>query len=410
MLRDECAFKLNKLEEYYRKLLLQKRLYTESALPAAVHPMSDLPSKAITITAKSGEVDPAKAEGTESGGQGARKLGQGPADTLTEAHVYDRLGVKGCGEEVMAFVNIGGSSNVKQEISDVSDGLVNVAEGSQPSVASWRKVRLISVSLPEAVVLVIIADEPHRISVCVDELRAVSKLDLPKVIVHPSLRDAGVTLDPYDYDFGEKAFTQVVAEHMLQCAHASVQACVEHVGVSVLSDQGKLPLTLQVRALQPFKKGTLMLVPVSAEVLPEDDEAGRTLARTVGAVHLAMMSQVQMKVIAASTADRRHKNITTRTSPFVIRSPLLDFKIKNKQEGCLENVAPFWAVLRCSAPKACHNMEIDTVLLHDAGFDVKGGQFGKMPKCAEFCVEIPILRNVSHISKGDVLCLPFSAF
>ena len=52
----------------------------------------------------------AKGGGVGSGGQVGVVVGEGY--TLTEAHVYERLCVKGCGEEVMACVNFGEQSKV----------------------------------------------------------------------------------------------------------------------------------------------------------------------------------------------------------------------------------------------------------------------------------------------------------
>ena len=73
----------------------------------------------------------------------------------------------------------------------------------------------------------------------------------------------------------------------------------------------------------------------------------------------------------------------------------------------MENIAAFWAVLRCAGPKADNNMELDVLVFRDAGCEVKGGQYPKFPKGVELSVELPIIRNVRPIEKGEVLCLPF---
>ena len=72
----------------------------------------------------------------------------------------------------------------------------------------------------------------------------------------------------------------------------------------------------------------------------------------------------------------------------------------------MENLAPFWALLRSLGPRAFHNMELDVLVFRDHGFDVVGSQYPRLPQGVEFTVQIPIARNVAHVSKGDVLCLP----
>jgi len=412
ILKDECAGKFSKMEDYYRKELVTRKLYTEGALPAAVHPMKDDSTQTPPIQQEissahvGSQPSGVKAKGTKSGGQGGQQLVCGAPATLTEAHVFERLGVQGCGEEVMTLIGVGSNSAVKTEAPDESSGLVDAGEGSQPSDGTWRIARLISLSLPQAVVQQLVDGVWQTITVCVDDLRPVIKLTESRVILHPSLQEGGTILDSYDYDIDESYFTQVVVKHALLWTHLCTHSCVEHVTLSRLSDQGKLPFILQVRALEPFRKGALVLVPARGEILPgtvEDDQ----LAHSQGVVHEAMLPHVQLKLIAGSHRRRRASDTEPKITPFVIRSPLLDGKKKKDQDTCMENIAPFWAVLRCVGPKASHNMEFDTMVFRDTGCDAKTGQFPKLAKGVEFSVEIPILRNVSHISKGELLCLPF---
>jgi hypothetical protein len=312
----------------------------------------------------------------------------------------------------MACVNFDEQSNVKKEETNDSTGLADATECSQPSGDSWKTVRLISVSLPQAVVeLVGEVDKAvvrQTFSLCVDELRAVTKVKEVKAIIHPSLQEPVQTLDKYDYDLCESVFTRAVAEHILLWAHISVQTGVEQLSISRLSADGKLPLTLQVRALEPFKKGALVLAPALGELLQADAEADSRLARSQGVVHEALLSHVKLNVYAGQM-DRRRKSDTkaVKTTPFVIHSPLLAGKSQKNRSACVENLAPFWAVLRCAGTSSWHNMELDSATLSDPGFELKGGSFPKIPQTAGFRVELPILRNVSPISKGDVLCLPF---
>ena len=94
-------------------------------------------------------------------------------------------------------------------------------------------------------------------------------------------------------------------------------------------------------------------------------------------------------------------------SLFRVYSPLLAGKNMNKRADCIKNLAPFWALLRCAGPRASHNMELDSVVFRDPGFEAKASPYPHIPKGVGFTVHMPIARNVSHIAKGDVLSLPF---
>ena len=165
-------------------------------------------------------------------------------------------------------------------------------------------------------------------------------------------------------------------------------------------------MTLQVRALQSFKTGALVLTPAFGQLLPANADADLQLGRSHGALHEAMLSHVKLNVLAVRR-DGPRKDRSVKTTPFVIHSPLLAGKSQRLRDACVENLTPFWAVLRCAGPRSCHNMELDSTIFGDPGMDIKGGSFPKTSHAAAFNVELPILRNVSPIKKGDVLCLPF---
>ena len=156
-----------------------------------------------------------------------------------------------------------------------------------------------------------------------------------------------------------------------------------------------------------------MLAPVFGEMLPQDAEPESLLQMpcSQGVVHEAMLTDVKLKVFSGQKDRRRKAGAEkTRTSLFALRSPLLvgGKSLKGRDE-CLQNVAPFWAVLRCAGPRAAHNMEFDSVVMGDAGFHMLSGKYAKMPQGVQFSVDFPILRNVRCIDKGEVLCLPFLA-
>ena len=199
---------------------------------------------------------------------------------------------------------------------------------------------------------------------------------------------------------------------MLLWAHISEQAGVEQLSISNLSADGKLPLTLQVRAMEPFKKGALVLIPAFGELLHDADEASIQLTRSQSAVHEALLSHVKLDVLSVQW-DRRRKTDaqSVKTTPFVIHSPLLaaeNDKTQKQRSVGVENIALFWAVFCCVGPRSYHNMELTSVVFRDPGFEVKGGCFPKSSQAVAFNVEVPVLQNVSPISKGDVLVLPAS--
>ena len=64
-------------------------------------------------------------------------------------------------------------------------------------------------------------------------------------------------------------------------------------------------------------------------------------------------------------------------------------------------------LLQCAGPRASHNMELESVVFRDLGFDAKVIPYPRIPKGVGFTVNMPIARNVCHIAKGELLSLPF---
>ena len=81
-----------------------------------------------------------------------------------------------------------------------------------------------------------------------------------------------------------------------------------------------------------------------------------------------------------------------------------------ERDSCLQNLHPFRGVLRCHAPTSVHNMEFVDAVFQDNGlmsgekkFDVAKFRHGRL-----HAIDIPIMRNVIAVEKGDILCLPFN--
>jgi hypothetical protein len=264
--------------------------------------------------------------------------------------------------------------------------------------------------LPQALVEEHVADLSHTHTVSVDNLRPAPKLDelerKKPVILHPSLRECGENFITHDYDACEDAVTECVLKRGIMWMHLCTQACVEIVQMFRLSELGQLPFILQVRALEPFKKGALVLVPAPGRIW-RGTLADSGLQGTEGVVHEALVAHVQVTLICGKLARRKATESAPKRHPFTIGSPLLAGKKKEDRHACLHNIAPFWAVLRCAGPKALPNMKFDTMIFDDQGSDTHTGSFPKLERGVRFAVEMPILRNTIAISKGDILCLPF---
>jgi len=477
-LKEMSHGKFTKLEKLWRDSLVDGSIYSPDDLPPFLFPK--------------------EREGTEHGSQPSigqrnrwtvkKALAEGdmPActdevpstpgssndyDRLKPTHVFERLCINGCGEDVMALIKL---SACKQEANEDSDSLVNVKDdnsqalsiassaphdvGSQPSDQvedMWRKVRLVALELPVAVVL-IPDDPPRNAEVSVDDLRPVvaqkqtqqpiSESKRPK---HPSVMDEGIALTPYMYNLLGTQFIETVAKHKILVAHTTCQSSVEGVTVTRVSEDDAYPVTLQVRALRDFKKGSLILVPAGGNLIPankwtELDEYNCPV------LHPSMVLSVEAHIVEdrGTPAEKRRRlvrepnQVYPKTTRYVISSPLLaswltakrlenlwqlerakavDEVIKKKKEftdgsaeslkvpqhSLEEQLPPFWGVLHCASPLSHANMEMRTDGLREIGYEVKSGNVPGWPTAVEITTHLPYLRNRTHISKGDVLTVPF---
>ena len=421
MVREESVGKFNRLEDQLRKDLVKFALFAENDLPTAMYPMATAtvhpaPSQ-VTLLSTKDELS----TGSDAPGETKKPSAiLGEAEVLTVEHVHERLGVKGCGEmvlvaaEALSHTATTIDTAIKRENKDDTTDLVDVtadsSPGSQPSkvgddMSSWREGKLVNVSLPHAVIEVCDGDDIRKVTVSVDSLRAVPKVNTKnKVILHPSLREMGTPLRAYDYGSLERAISQGVADHMLMWANVAALPCVESLTVSMLSEADKLPFILQVRATTAFKKGDLVLAPASGLFAGPEDP----MHKVKGLLHASMLPKVELNVFMGKQDGRKKKkeDPRLRTTTFDLFSPLYGGKNTKSRELVLENLPPFWSVLRCVGTRAIHNMEMETVVFTDPGFILKGGIYPKLPKSCEYAVEIPVLRNSLDIAAGDVLCLP----
>ena len=430
VLDEESKGTFSKLEDWFRKELVKVELFAEADLPAVVHPIKAPPDSGqvapsqgtlLAVAPSQGTVLAVKAELSSGGLPLAEATSSSDIITeagilMTEQHVYDRLGVKGCGENVHLSMDddSGLCNSLKNEANGASKddtvGVVdvdpNIKQGKDKS--SWSTVRLVSVSLPNAVVEVRPGDAGSVQTVLVDRLRAIAKVkDQKPIILHPVLLEPGRFLPAYDYASHVQEDLRSVAQHMLTLANVSAVTSVEGLTVSRLSEDDKPILILQVRAKQAFKKGTLFLPPACGQILSENDP----VACGKSGLHSSMLTSVELR----ATLDFRlpkSQSKDGRTAIMSLYSPLHCAKNSKAREEVLDNLPPFWAVLRCGSPKTKPNMELLTPVLVDGAFDNKSActtssmLFPKFPKQLQYSVSLPILRNSCNIAEGEVLCLP----
>ena len=286
IIKTEGVDAFAKAEDFFRNKLVTSALYTKKDMPAVVYPLKmdadkktdAAPSQAILSSVK---IEPGSDKIFSQ--SPSTELGEIPA--VTEEHTWKRLCIKGLGEEILAFIQPAvPASLVKTEHiqdDDDSTGLAAVVPldgsnaediGSSPFVGAgkWCTVRLRQLCVPNAVVELGREDGGRVMTVAADDLRALNKLDEGPVILHPSMDTGGKTLLGYDYQLMRSVVAQNFAERMLFSLHLSAHQCVGQLSVYILSEEGKLPIILQVRAKKAFKKGELTLVPAHGEVIEED--------------------------------------------------------------------------------------------------------------------------------------------
>ena len=255
ILKAECADSLGRMEDNFRKVLVKNSVFAEEDLPDMKYLMK-VQGEAECSNLTQGSSLMAKREASAA----ASSLDQGDvisfpvalgglaSTVLTDAHVYSRLEVKGCGEYVMAWEEPEELAAVKDE--DIQDddedivdscGLVDVdacETKAEAEKTGWMKVRLISVSLPNAVVEVVGKKGVlSTMTLSVDDLRPLTTIKQPTKILHPTLQTGGEILDDYDYTVSQQMLAQICASQTMALAHMSATVSALNVQVIRLSDE-----------------------------------------------------------------------------------------------------------------------------------------------------------------------------
>ena len=429
-LDEETKGRFSKLEKRFREILLDKRLFTANSLPEARHP--PLPDEVNSSDAKvSAAVAPSQANEACFDG-----------DTQTELnaqHVFARLRISGVGEQVTALLveQVGAvKAELQSDDENVGGGavVVKAEPGELIKESKWAQATLVSLDLPHATVEIEVetagdGSQPSEhsadqntppvtqtvkttVRVHVDDLRPSNCKETPKSRkeLHPTLRNDGEEMPLYHYDDFEKPLYISLANHALSMAFIGSQSSVERVRTLRLSAKDKLPLVLQCRALQAFKKGELLLVPSLGEiVLQADHDEAVHKTKKLKTMHESMLSRVVLRVSGGSKDKRLKHASATKERKVVVRSPLLDSASRNPHgtdRNPLSKLNSFWSVLRCLGPHSVPNMEIVTETIIVPQLILSGSRATSKGKCAlEFSVDIPVLRNVVAVDAGDILCL-----
>jgi hypothetical protein len=179
--------------------------------------------------------------------------------------------------------------------------------------------------------------------------------------------------------------------------------------------KGQKPLIcFQVRASQSFRKGTLVLAPGGGSKLKiakgQELEHSKMDGR-IKKLHGAMLSETSLEVFIKKRAPEKRGPFDDVPSQekqkmrFRILSPLLT---ETNDETPIENLPPFWAMLRSKSAAHTPNMEMEEMIFGDQGFQ-SSGIFPKLVKSASASVSMFVARNTCIIDKGDVLTLPWIA-
>ena len=396
VVQNETKDKFSKIEDVFRTGLVSRNLIKEDDLPAAKYPMpvqQKGPPKPAETNTSQPVVIIANADGT-----------------VTEAAVFHRLKIKGLDETVMAQLYcVQGVPCVQQEPIENTDGS-QPSDGSQPRDSKWTICRLVKLSLPNALVDV----NGSQFTVLAADLRSYQTVPKTQPIpIHPSIDTlSSVTaLETYDMQLCEPLMKEAVVKHLLAWAHIKVRSVAENVRVYRLSEEGKLPIILQARSCIAFKKGNLCLSPGSFEFVLDDKAQRVKLSQCNDVVHSSMLKHASVKISYECQNKRlkvfeTHAELQKKETHYIMPSPLLAATNIDCRVTCMKNISPFWAVLGAAGHRSSPNMELGVTTFRESGFTFLNGQYPKIPGGIVFVVDIPVLRNVTPIATGEILCMP----
>ena len=224
---------------------------------------------------------------------------------------------------------------------------------------------------------------------------------------------------------------RTLAVYALDWLFTTTAAQVMNMKILMLSEEDALPYEFQVRVNKPFKAKELILAPwvtgSQPTALTPAHTAGPKAQSTAKVVHptLRVSAEICVRGLSKQGTDPKGKakpkprgtraedadeEPTLPEEKFLARSPLLQGKGKQGREPVYTNMAPFWAVPRCSkSSPEDNNMELKTMALDLPPLvDVLGISTSvskrKKPSWRAF---VQVMVNTKSVKAGDVLALPF---
>ena len=421
----ELDNQLAKLETQFREILLKERVFTEISLPTrrTIEKADDV---ACSLDNPKQKQEKAKRQDGNAGvlkqTMSANCLQDGIEHTfsLNEQDIFSRLSIRGLNEQVMAYIDTDNDtvvSNVKQEMPD-SENEGQPEEEQCFRVASWHKGILRSLDLPSARVEVIlefkssnqtkVKKKTRTFVVNQDQLQAAEpEVTPPPTRLHPTLQEPGALMESYDVSSLETQILHAAVSLLLSDAARATRSFASRVEVFRQSKEGELPVSLQCRALETFKRGELVLVPgcvtVDWAMANSDDESaaenpGPTKKPTI---HRSMVPRVRGRIQEVVKDGRRHCADGPQTT-FDLMSPFVVAPLKKGDEVKTSEAHPFWAVIRCLNSKSAHNMKLT---VEDYALDQTIFKGCQKPN-KQTLIGLPVLRNIAPIQTGDILTVP----
>ena len=424
LVADSRTGKLDRIESQFRDMLVASGAFTNTSLPGAIHRDAGHPNAQLQ----------AKQEASNQPASLLRvALAEADCGELIDADFFERLGVQGLGGEVMIRMPV---EDGRGEAAPPVMKLEQLEESKAPNAATLAQLhaailkesaaevtgsaapsqqgpllargKLVSLQLPEAKVAVQTSSSVVlEVTVSASDLlpvRAAAAKISPRQVTEPVLMlacEAAERMQNYDFEQCKASFFRSLATYALNWIHLPTQLSTCGVSVYLMSNKGKLPYKLQVRADCDFKKGELVLAPFGGDLHASDEPDALKIRADPNVLHHSMLSHTFLKVRASS------KGSQPTSESYVIGSPLLGGKQLKKRDSCLQNIAPFWALCRCVGARADHNMELEDSVFHDQGLLSKTGKYPKLPGTSHFHVETQTMRNSKKISRGEVLALQF---
>ena len=385
---ENMANRFSKVETHYRQSLESAGFLSSSNLPEPLH----------RLELKVGEKEVAAK--TESGSQ-----------PKAEAEVfYDKSGnVQSTLLEVCSRLRISAQGG---PVCLRTPQLYKRPPNQAQPVSAIEAVKVIRFNLPEVTIVITYADKTaEEAMLSADALVPVAEeMAAEEINVYQFKSDGSQPNVPRtDFERSFATYAYVCVEKVLMDAWLAVAAFGEDVQTAIVSEEGKLPLLLQVRVRRAFKKNELMLPPIGGQLVKPTSPAN--ISASANKMHDAYIRGVQGSIftttkrqgsagsakIAASLQSKVHQ------ISFKLYSPMAVSSLPKNMDTLWFNFSPFWAVLRCGRdPSHKPNMEMHNIVFEVPNSKViEGMSCGQSPLVLK--MQLPMFVNSLPLKAGDVL-------